>query len=639
MSQVTRSRSVNTRAQSDPSISAQRDALPGGTISAVLTLALKLALIIAPIFLCLVFINKNAVNVPYFDDWHLLGSVFTRLQAGQLSLTELLNIQTGEHKCFVPWSLALAILSATKYNVVAIMHCEWLFLLLQCLCLGLIAWPSITGRSASPLLLLAPIVWVTFGIRQWDNLLWAATLMNVMTPFFFALTVLLLERSHKLDLCLVTAIVSAGLATYSFGHGVAIWPLGLLQIGLQRLVAFGTRNHTACTDVAAATPTGSAGSLQTGGWWQKLIAWCAAAGVCLALYLPHLRLGYNTGAHLNFATIKQNTCGVAQYMLACLGSPLSGDSSTAITAGVLMLAIFAAGIISAIGKSNEIRQKAIAPTILFLAGLATVCGVTIGRFNGGIDAALVSRYCTFTNLAVTGLYLLLLSLGRQKSPYETLRAGLMLGLISIGVISTTQASWVQGQAVRAQRVLLANMVRYEDIQSDDTIAQLSGLENIDLVRKACIYLKAHKLGLFAGPAPVQPSQLAQATHAPGPYLLESINSLPVHTYPLQKHVVIDKAMTKSLDFRGWAIDFKARGAAKAVYLSIDSRLDIPSGMGMPRSELPLQFHRFSYLCSGFGGTCSSNLLPNGVHRVTLKVVSADGQCYFESSPLATLEVK
>src|SRR5260221_13564758 len=120
-----------------------------------------------------------------------------------------------------------------------------------------------------------------------------------------------------------------------------------------------------------------------------------------------------------------------------------------------------------------------------------------------------------------------------------------------------------------------------------------------VVRPTIDYLEHNKMSLFANPPPIEltpetTNKLGKAATTPC-FFLDTINSLPVHTYPLQKHVVIDPKKQPALDFRGWAIYFASRGPCSAVFLDIDNKLDIPAATGIPEREVARKHRRQSFL--------------------------------------------
>lgn len=604
-----------------------------------LKLLLPLVLMVLPVVICLSFVRENAINVPFLDEWSYLQYVEKYL-SGNLNWLEFVNVQHNEHKVFVPFSIMLMVSAISRQNSVALMYLSAGIILLQCLCLVGIGWIRVKERE-NPLLLLAPIFWVLFSLRGWENLLWGHQAHLLMCVFFVALCVFFLDRANRSAICFALAFTAALFATFSMGNGVVIWPLGFLQIALSGVCMLSPKKAQQQKGDDEEPNLDSSGSgFNRGAWLAKLVVWAAVSAVTLVYYLCTLTLRTSPGAmacRLSIETLKRCPGDVAQYLLACLGGVCSATPDVAIASGALILLLLLSCVHSFWMAPPAVRERVAAPLSLFLFGLGSALLILAGRFGGGLDSALQSRYCAFTSVGLAGLYLLLLSFGRPKTTFEALRVGMLVGLFFLGTVAGWRSGAIAGEQVSGARVMFANMVRFIDLQSDRALTDL--FSDPAWIRARTAYLREHKLSLFAEQPPISLTGLSPVS-APAPsFLLESINSEPSHTYPLQRSVEVDSSRTPNLDFRGWSVDFPSRGPSKAVFVSVDSKLDIPTGIGMPRPEVAAQYRRRSYLRSGFGGTCRSNLIPKGLHVVTLKIVSPDERTYFQTGPVATLKIK
>jgi hypothetical protein len=622
----------------------------------LLKVVVPFLLIAAPVAICLAFVNANAVNVPFLDEWSYLQYVEKFLE-GKLNLAEFVNVQHNEHKVCVPFSIMLLVSAVSRQNSIALMYLSVGIILLQSLCLVGIGWPRVRGRANS-LLLLAPVFWLMFSLRNWENLLWGHQAHLLTCGLLIVLTVFLLDRANRSTACFMLALAAALGATFSMGNGVVIWPLGLFQLAVSGFCLLQAKAEQPPTRSSLAAVNQDGPDREEPGAWDesalhphsndfnrpawvfRLTAWAAVGGLTLAYYLHTLTLRTSPGAaacRLSLEKLKRYPGEVGQYLLACLGGPCSASPDVAIASGVLIVLLLASCLCSFLAAPPAIRERACAPLTLFLFSLASALLILAGRFGGGLDSALQSRYCSFTSIGLAGLYLLLLSFGKPKSTFQALRVGMLVCLFCIAAVAGWRSGAIAGEQVRGARVVYSNMVRFIDLQSDDGLTEL--FSDPAWIRARAAYLRSHHLSLFAESPPVALSGLSSVT-APAPsFLLESINSEPSHTYPLQRSVVVDSSKTPSLNFRGWSVDFPARGPSKAVFVSVDSIVDIPTGMGIPRPEVVAQYRRRSFLHSGFGGTYRTDLLAKGLHVVTLKIVSPDGHSYFQTGPLATLEIK
>jgi hypothetical protein len=83
---------------------------------------------------------------------------------------------------------------------------------------------------------------------------------------------------------------------------------------------------------------------------------------------------------------------------------------------------------------------------------------------------------------------------------------------------------------------------------------------------------------------------------------------------------------------GWAVDHASRAAASAVDVVID-RTPFPSTYGSTRDDVADYFQRPGYRESGFAAGIPGGAIAKGEHALTLRVVAADGRCYYQSRPV------
>jgi phosphoglycerol transferase len=83
---------------------------------------------------------------------------------------------------------------------------------------------------------------------------------------------------------------------------------------------------------------------------------------------------------------------------------------------------------------------------------------------------------------------------------------------------------------------------------------------------------------------------------------------------------------------GWAVDPPKRSPAGGVDVVID-RLVFPSIYGTARDDVAEYFRREGYRDTGFTATIPANTIAAGEHWLSVRVVSTDGACYYQSPPL------
>jgi phosphoglycerol transferase len=80
---------------------------------------------------------------------------------------------------------------------------------------------------------------------------------------------------------------------------------------------------------------------------------------------------------------------------------------------------------------------------------------------------------------------------------------------------------------------------------------------------------------------------------------------------------------------GWAVDHANRSTAGGVDVVVD-RMLFPSTYGMNRDDVADYFQRPGYREAGFTANIRADTLAKGEHTLSLRVVSSDGKCYYQS---------
>jgi phosphoglycerol transferase len=89
---------------------------------------------------------------------------------------------------------------------------------------------------------------------------------------------------------------------------------------------------------------------------------------------------------------------------------------------------------------------------------------------------------------------------------------------------------------------------------------------------------------------------------------------------------------------GWAIDGPRRLPAAGVDVVID-RMVFPTTYGTHRNDVAEYFRLPSYRDTGFTATIPANAIPPGERWLSIRVVRADGRCYFQSSGFRVMSIE
>jgi hypothetical protein len=353
------------------------------------------ALAFSPALATAALVARFAVDVPTWDDFER-APLLVAWQEGRLGFDELYSLHI-EHRIVVPRLLTLA----NQAWLGGDLRIENGFGVVIILC-GALAVHGLLRRSLGPeplrlygtsflanLLLFSPL--------QWENLLWA-----IQTAFFLpfaaaAVALLALELRCPLPARFAATGAAAILATHSFSHGLALWPLVFAAVALRR-------------------------GLSTRARVGFLAAWLALAA---AVLVPYFTVGgfRNASLHAYDVPIGERPAGLhlaelparweraGLFFLTLLGSPLSRnpllpEMALAPWAGAALLAAFALAIALWLWRWRDAALWDRALPWLALGGYAVGASALAGIGRSLYlpwRGALLPHYATLGLVALVGL--------------------------------------------------------------------------------------------------------------------------------------------------------------------------------------------------------------------------------------------
>jgi len=413
--------------------------------------ALLAAVIGGPLLFQAEMVRRLGVNMLIGDEFHYTPFVHLVRTGGDWS--GWIFMQHNEHR-MVPMKLVLAAVAAwARWNVVAEMYASIVVV-------GLTLWGlweihrSATGRGALGFL---PVGLLLCSPAQHFNMLTGMQVAFYFTALGMVWSCALLGKNSLAGT--VQAAGAAFLASFSTATGFVAWPVGLLQLIAMR--------------------AGLA----------RVLGWCAAALACAILYFR----GYENpplAAPPGFVGVPR----FVRFFLAALGGPLGGaDVAWTVWIGAAVALAAAGWVVFDLRRNTLGRPERAAVHALILLGVASAVLVTIGRANFGIEWARESRYVTFTQLALVGLYVL--SVG---SPVPKAVTAAHCALLAAGLFVVFPYGIDQGRVWRwFQYKQKACLLTYET-------QPVSALRDVytpwQLVHYAR-YLKHERLGPFADVEP------------------------------------------------------------------------------------------------------------------------------------------
>jgi len=96
--------------------------------------------------------------------------------------------------------------------------------------------------------------------------------------------------------------------------------------------------------------------------------------------------------------------------------------------------------------------------------------------------------------------------------------------------------------------------------------------------------------------------------------------------------VIPVRGSRAVKVTGWGVDQPSGSTGRAIDLLVDGRA-VPAFYGLDREDVSNAFGSMNYRESGFAIEVAAGMLTPGAHTLVLRVVAANGQCYYEGPPL------
>lgn len=425
----------------EPGLSAGKPpAATAGTASRLLLWAV----ILLPAVLAFLFVYWFGVNSVSRDQWAIV-TFLERLSSGTLGFSDLW-VQHNEHRIVFPKIAMLGLATLTDYNTRAEMYLVLACFLGTLACLLLAFRSSVSGK----LLLFVPVAFLAFSLRQHGNILWGFQVTFAFVLLFSVLALFLLylaTRGRSRRIVFPAALLSATVASLSAAQGLFAWPVGVLQILI--------------SPVERRT--------------KRLLAgvWGLAGAVVWGIYLYGLGSGYGSSPLENLG----RPVAGAEFFLTLLGSALTGRQGLAFAAGLLLAALAAASLIL-LYRSGRWSEDSFWLALLLFSAL-TVASIAAGRTDIGIEEALLSRYATFSILAVVATYALLAKAATDgRSPVTGGLFGLLLALLVLTLPVAYSEGLTAGQQTMENRQEAASALATYESQPEEYLDEVHGWDDI-----------------------------------------------------------------------------------------------------------------------------------------------------------------
>jgi hypothetical protein len=382
------------------------------------------ALICLPIFASFLYVGAFGVNVPVTDTW-VMAPLFDKLFSGELTVGNLWA-QHSEHRPLLPRIFLLLMGPLTDFNVVTIMYATQLCLLATFVCVFL-AYRDTVGLDTKSLFFAVPVSLLVFTLGQYWNMLYAWSLHVVVVVSFGALSFLLLNKLREKGVrttifLFLASVVSGSAATLSAGHGLLVWPVGLMQLCLEPILVRRKR--------------------------YLLTVWTLIGIAHWTIYFWGFKAP--AGRMSNTYFFDSSTLGV-DYFMGLIGSALFQESVLAVATGLVIGTILVL-VIFWIWRNRE-QNRYTFWISLSTFSLLILAATAVARSGRGLDASIGSKYVTFSVLLAISVYVMSLRLARDHSGLEfsALPLGVCAGLIILSVPLSYYSGVEIGEAIKVKR--------------------------------------------------------------------------------------------------------------------------------------------------------------------------------------------
>src|SRR5215216_4651538 len=340
-------------------------------------------LVLIPAALPYLYVRAFGVNVVFADAWDMV-LVFHKFFSGRLTFADL-YAQHNEHRMFFPNGAEMYVVVSCFLITAAVL---------------LVAFRREIGL---PLIFFVPVALLIFSFRQYENMLWGFQISFAFTQTFGVLALYLLSSSSRDNFrayAFAAALGSATIASFSTAQGLLVWPAGLLGLLLGSVARSGKK-----------VLVGLWGIVGVSEWVAYFVDYHTPRG-----HPPLL----DALGHIGTAP---------GYFLTLLGSALFWRPEHAYEGGLVIGCLALTMFLATYGR-GVLRQHSFWISLLFYS-LFILATITLGRSGMfGVWQAAISRYTTFSVLAVASLYALLAKMVFATTA-SVLRTVLLLALFGI----------------------------------------------------------------------------------------------------------------------------------------------------------------------------------------------------------------
>ena len=331
--------------------------------------ALGVFLVLIPLALLCVLINRHWVSVPLLDDWEM-APLIVKSRTGGLSFADIF-VQHAEARNSIPKLLFIAFSVGDRWDVrvpmaVGVVFCcltVWLLYVLLRKS-GLAQWTSTVA-----IFLMALLV---FSLSQHELWLLASGFYSFLPVLCVVAALVILQTKLSVGAKFLLCGLLSFISSFTLAHGLLAWALTFPMLFLQGRPAR---------------------------WVSWLAAWIALTAGCVALY----SYGYRQPSDLPPFAPAISLVDYVRYLLAYLGAVFgrSGTDSPLLVSqivGAMLLLLFTGlvGYVVRFRGDEQLRRAAVPWFAVGLYAIGSGCLAALGRIAWGVPQSLESRYVAFS---------------------------------------------------------------------------------------------------------------------------------------------------------------------------------------------------------------------------------------------------
>lgn len=547
-----------------------------------LIIFLLILCILAPIIFNLYYLLTFGVDVPFWDQWET--AIILKARHNNENWVPILFGQQNEHRFLCPRIIFQILAQLTAWNIKAEMVVSWLICLLNLWLL----WLLLKQTNSKIEWLLLPISCFVFSIGQWENILWGWQISTYLVVTGILGTIYFLTKITHSNRYIFLSILLGLLASFSHNTGLLLWPLGALQIWLNK------------DDMPVKK--------------KPLLIW-ALTGICVFILYY-----FNYRPYLSLKTPFYNPLAFLQFMFAVLGGGIgAGKLTISTSAGIFIFIIFILSFFLLKKIDKTYIHQYMPWFILGLFSIISSVAITMGRAEFGIEQSIASRYITLSSLLIISTIVLFVNVIKAtKNILLTKEERFLVPIVSIiffiaiiiGFLTTSLWGWRCAKNVYLFRKKAAVYLQQFEF-APDNVLKIFLHPNPNLVREWASFLKAKRLNVFRKEYAID-LRGYQGIRIPDEVCVGFIDKVQV--------IPFNAPNTSVLYIKGWAGDPVTKKPPKAVFVFCDGNFLGRASLGDPRPDVVHVMKNENLLTSGWEIFAPNILTAKGIHTFTARVI-------------------